>query len=258
VVTGGADAKAAAVLPAFSVRVSRRARHVRLIVDGAGQLVVVVPQRFDHRAIPTILDAKQDWIERARRRALSQGPWGRAAEPFPTRIVLPATGEDWEVEYRPSPTGGPNRRGATAVARESPGRRLVVSAAAGDEDACRRALARWLQRRARSVLVPWLERLGEQHGLHYGRVSVRHQRTRWASCSRRRGISLNLRLLFLDAGLVDYVLLHELCHTRELNHSRRFWALLQSYDSDCAAHRRQAREAWRSLPGWLESRDTPR
>jgi hypothetical protein len=106
-------------------------------------------------------------------------------------------------------------------------------------------------------LVPRLARLAAEHDLLFDRVSVRHQRTRWASCSRRRGISLNLRLLFLDAALVDYVLLHELCHTRELNHSRRFWDLLQSYDPDCVAHRRQAREAWRSLPGWIESRHPP-
>ncbi len=58
-------------------------------------------------------------------------------------------------------------------------------------------------------------------------------------------------MLFLESALVDHILLHELCHTRELNHSPRFWALLQDHDPDCMTHRRQTRDAWRALPGWL-------
>lgn len=220
-------------------------------MTGGGELTVVVPRRFDQRAIPALLEAKRPWIARARARIGARPLPGAAAPVLPGRIALPAIGEEWEVEYRSQPTrpGSPSRR--AAVAREARDGRLVVSGPGGDEDAYRRALIGWLRRRAPSALVGRLEELARLHALAFESATVRHQRTRWGSCSPRGAISLNLRLLFLDPALVDHVLIHELCHTRELNHSKRFWALMQAHDPDWALHRRQARDAWRSLPSWV-------
>ena len=238
--------------PAFSVRVSDRARHVRLVMTAGGELVVVVPKRFDHRRIPAIVLAKSQWVERARGRVEARRAAAAAAvdDPaLPERIALRAVGEEWSVEYRAAAAGG------RAVAREANGKRLVVSAPAGDEEAARRALVAWVRRRAGRELPGRVEALATLHGFAVDRVTIRHQRTRWGSCSPRGCISLNLRLLFLEPGLVDHVLLHELCHTRELNHSKRFWGLLQGLDPDWAAHRRRTREQWRTLPRWLSTRD---
>ena len=84
-VTGIPEGEAATGLPAFTVRISSRARHVRLVMDHGGELIVVVPRRFDQRAIPAILEAKRPWIERARVRAgarrVARG-WRRAAGPY--------------------------------------------------------------------------------------------------------------------------------------------------------------------------------
>jgi len=110
-----------------------------------------------------------------------------------------------------------------------------------------------VRRRAQKELPARLEELAAAHRLSFGAVAVRHQRTRWGSCSPAHAISLNLRLLFLEPELVDHVLIHELCHTRELNHSKRFWALMQIHDPDWKRHRRQIREAWRTLPRWLHA-----
>ena len=74
---------------------------------------------------------------------------------------------------------------------------------------------------------------------------------RWASCSASGTISLNRSLLFLPAALVDYVLLHELCHLRELNHSPRFWKLLEAAMPGSSALRVEMRGAWRFVPSWL-------
>jgi predicted metal-dependent hydrolase len=242
-------------MPAFTVRVSSRARHVRLVMTGEGELIIVVPRRFDQRKIPAIVETKLPWIARARARVEARRAAAGALEAFdepslPERIVLPALGEEWVVEYRAGATG---RRGASV--REAAGRRLIVTGPAGDEESLRRALVRWLRRLAQKELTARLDELARSHSLPFGEVTVRHQRTRWGSCSPQRAISLNLRLLFLAPALVDHVLLHELCHTRELNHSKRFWALLQGHDPDCKGHRRQAREAWRTLPRWLHAGD---
>jgi predicted metal-dependent hydrolase len=128
----------------------------------------------------------------------------------------------------------------------------VVTGDLEDPTACRDAIFRWLCRRARRELVPRLEDVAREHRLDYGRVSVRLQRTRWGSCSRSKNISLNARLLFLMPVLVDYVLLHELCHTREMSHSPRFWTLLGYHDPECRSHRKHLRLAGESMPTWLD------
>ncbi len=137
------------------------------------------------------------------------------------------------------------------VVRERPGRRLAVSGDTGDALACRAALRRWLVRKARTTILPRLAVLAYEHGFATGAVSVRAQRTRWASCSHRRAISLNVKLLFLPPELVDYVLLHELCHTVRPDHSQAFWTLLGKHDPDWKTKRRQMREAHRFVPPWF-------
>jgi predicted metal-dependent hydrolase len=88
----------------------------------------------------------------------------------------------------------------------------------------RPVIERHIWRLAASELPPVVMAYAEMHGLRVERVSVRSQRSRWGSCSRRGVISLNWRLLQAPVSVRDYLVLHELMHLREMNHSRRFWA----------------------------------
>jgi predicted metal-dependent hydrolase len=98
----------------------------------------------------------------------------------------------------------------------------------------RPALERVMRRLATAELPTQLLTLAAAHGLHVSGVSVRNQRSRWGSCSRSGRIALNWRLLQMPDAVREYVLLHELMHLREPNHSPRFWALV---DAVCPAHR---------------------
>jgi predicted metal-dependent hydrolase len=82
---------------------------------------------------------------------------------------------------------------------------------------------------ARKKIIGRLQQLAQQHGFTYSKVSIRNQRTRWGSCSKNGNISLNIKLVALPPELFDYVLLHELVHTRIHNHSKRFWKALDKY-----------------------------
>jgi len=127
---------------------------------------------------------------------------------------------------------------------------LLVFGKVEDEKACMAALQRWLHRRATEFLVPMLERMDKKTGLHFSRVFVKRQRTRWASCSKNRAISLNAKLLFLEPDLVEYCMAHELCHIEVMNHSQKFWSLVQYHSPDYKRHDYRLRDAWKSVPRW--------
>ncbi|MCK4810040.1 MAG: M48 family metallopeptidase [Candidatus Omnitrophica bacterium] len=79
---------------------------------------------------------------------------------------------------------------------------------------------------ARKKLISRLEELSKQHGFTYNRIFIRNQRTRWGSCSAKNNINLNIKLIQLPDKLIDYIILHELVHTRIKNHSKDFWTEL--------------------------------
>ena len=95
---------------------------------------------------------------------------------------------------------------------------------------------------ARKKLTHRLNELSRQYGFTYNRVFIRNQKTRWGSCSARNNISLNSKLLSLPQELIDYVILHELVHTRERNHSKSFWAELNKFVGDARALKSRLKE----------------
>ena len=95
---------------------------------------------------------------------------------------------------------------------------------------------------ARKKLTHRLNELSRQYGFTYNRVFIRNQKTRWGSCSARNNISLNRKLLSLPQELIDYVILHELVHTRKRNHSKSFWAELNKFVGDARALKSRLKE----------------
>jgi len=229
----------------YHLRVSARARNVRLCVTVQKGLEVVVPRGYDARNVPRILERSERWIRSALQRVESQRNALAAIPPWqlPLEVALRADGAVWQVQAR--------KTAARRVSvREQAAGCLLVSGPIEDEARCRDALTRWLMHQTRTRLIPRLQDISLRIGLRYRRASVRRQTTRWASCSARRTISLNAKLLFLPPELVDYVLVHELCHLDELNHSKRFWALVHRHHPDFRKHNGQLREFWRSIPRW--------
>lgn len=96
-----------------------------------------------------------------------------------------------------------------------------------------------LRTQAKAELPPRLAELAALHGFHYNKVFIKNNVSNWGSCSSLGNINLNLRLVELPSQLRDYVMLHELCHLKYLNHSPEFHALLESV---CPGHRALARQ----------------
>jgi hypothetical protein len=235
-------------VPEYTVKESPRAKHARLKLSMRDGLVVVVPRGFDRDRIPGILEKKKQWLERAQEKIHTQQKFFEPEPPgkIPERLSLRGIGEEYAVDYRPTESTR-----VTAVERS--GRRLLVHGDTDNPTACKAALRRWLNRKMHDHVAPWLTRLAEERGFQVHRVLVKSQRTRWGSCSRHGTISLNIKLLFIPEDLIRYVLLHELCHTVHLNHSREFWALLKERDPDFRQKDQRLRTVWRYVPPWLDS-----
>lgn len=152
-------------------------------------LEVVVPRGFDRAVVPALVLDKAGWVARVERR-FGEERAARDADPpdrLPHTILLRALDEEWAVEYVPTAST------RVTVTERGPGF-LRVSGSVADLAACRMGLCRWLGRKARQSLIPWLGAVGREQGLHHAEVVIRAQRTRWGSCSRRGAMSLNQTL----------------------------------------------------------------
>jgi predicted metal-dependent hydrolase len=204
----------------YTVARSARARRVRVSVEADGEVRVTLPQRAPKRAAAEAVRELAPWIER-RKRALSRA----AAEVARTPGTVPYLGR--ELALRPQP-------GRERVHRR--GDELLVPA--GE---LRPALERWYRRQARLEIAPRLDAAVARAGTSYSGLTIRGQRTRWASCSTNRAMSFNWRLLLATEAVLDYVVEHEVCHIEVMDHSPRFWALLESRVPDWREHSRWLR-----------------
>lgn len=234
----------------YSVRESDRAKNVSIKVARTGAIELVVPTGFSRRRLSEIVRDRQDWIAKTlhrleqERQSLPQ----ELVSPCPERIVLGAIPETWDVVYQSAPRDRLRYRvtGATT---------LTVEGNVGAIAPCQDVLRHWLASRAKTYLPDWLRRVSRDVGLPCNDIAIRKQRTLWASCSSRKNISLNYKLLFLPPHLVRYVFVHELCHTVYMNHSHRFWGLVGDIDPNYEWKDRELRQAWKYVPQWVD--DTP-
>jgi predicted metal-dependent hydrolase len=156
------------MLEHYDLRVSARARAMRVSVYPGGAVTVTVPRRYSIRALERFLSRYAPWIERAQKRSTS------------LRTIRA-------------------KRGAIPAYKE----------------------------RARALLTERCAYFAERYGVHYAKITIRAQKRRWGSCSRAGNLSFNYKIALLSPELVDYIVVHELCHLLQFDHSRAFWALVE-------------------------------
>ncbi|MEJ2274818.1 MAG: SprT family zinc-dependent metalloprotease [Woeseiaceae bacterium] len=226
----------------FSVRRSGRARRLSIKVYPRGRVEVVVPRRTSARAVQAFVESHRDWINNTRAAFAAEHP----SEPFalPSRINLPAIDRAYCVRYERA-TEAQNVRYRTI------GSTIVLSGATDDEKSCVAALRRWLTALAKKEFLPRLRALSAETGNAFQRMQVRGQRTCWGSHSGKGTVSLNFCLLFLEPRQLRYVLVHELCHARHMDHSARFWRLVGRFEPDYRQLDKGLNDAWTYIPTWV-------
>ena len=194
---------------------------MRVTVDLTRGVEVVLPRRAPEREAAAAIRELRPWIER--RVAELEGARAAVAARGDT---VPYLGRSLELSAQPW---------RTRVLRRGD----VLFVPAGE--ARTPALERWYRRAARAEIEPRLKRACALAGTSYSRLTIRGQRTRWASCSRSGAMSFNWRLLLAPEAVLDYVVWHEVCHLEVMDHSPRFWRLLAARDPGYREHLRWLR-----------------
>jgi predicted metal-dependent hydrolase len=211
----------------YQVRRSDRARRVRVTVDPARGVEVVLPRRAPAREAAAAVRELRPWIER------------RVAEIEGARAAVAARGDT--VPYLGRDLALSGEAGRSRVTRRGD----VLFVPVGAERTP--ALERWYRRAARSEIEPRLQRACALVGTSYATLTIRGQRTRWASCSRSGAMSFNWRLLLAPEAVLDYVVWHEVCHLEVMDHSPRFWRLVAARSPGYREHVRWLRANGQAL-----------
>lgn len=219
----------------YSLKVSARARYVRLAIKPYQGLEVVIPKRFPKKQIPRILQQHEEWITTQ----LQNHQHSLQPVELPGHVSITLTDTDFPVRYEPS---------SKPALRERQDHLNILHST--DLQAVE-LLRAWIRDKAKKVLNAKLEDVAGEFGFNYKKCIIRSQKSRWGSRSSSGTISLNDQLLFMPAQTVQYLMIHELCHTHHMNHSRQFWRLVEKYCADYKKHEQVLAQRKEWVPDWF-------
>jgi predicted metal-dependent hydrolase len=202
-------------LPESYTIVHRNVRHVRISVDRLQRVQIVVPYHLPEAVLEEILRKKEQWIQKHLKRFRSAAPPIAVGE---NELLL--RGMIFRIDIRE------DMRSRIVVDRENG----TIRAGTGFRSPVIRL--RWYRKAAEEYFHPRVAELATVHGFQYSKVTLRRQKSRWGSCSKKKAISLNARLIKAPDAVSDYVILHELAHTEHMNHSREYWRRVQGLCPD--------------------------
>ena len=220
--------------PAFSVRVSPRAKRPRLHVLPDSGLEVVLPQTVPLETAAKIVEHHKEWICNALSR---MGISGSRIGALPDSVCLHGGEEERLIVCGREDASAPNT--------------IRLRASRDDIDAALRELKNWARTYAVAVLGQEAALLAQRHSLPYASLRFRRQKSRWGSCSSKGALSLNTCLIFLPLDLARHIIMHELAHTRHMNHGQGFWKTLFVMEPNALQLDKRLRSAWRFVPGWI-------
>lgn len=228
----------------YGIRRSDRASRMTIRILPGPRIEVVLPRFVAEEEAHRFIRKESAWVRTTFRKMekKEESPPRRKQQPgHPDELHFLLTGKRYRIHYlwRDVPWTG---------ARIRDPENIDVTGNILPPENCRAALTDLIRRTAETLLPPMLSELAAQHGFTYSSATVRLQKRRWGSCSSRGAISLNAFLIFFPPELVEYVLLHELCHLRKMNHSPEFWQELERICPDALKRRKSLNFHSRLLP----------
>lgn len=269
----------------LKVRLSNKAKHLRLSLSHSGVLEVVVPHRVATRTLtrrhktqtpsasssasaqaqtsePALeslaaefAESHRSWVERAAKRTKPQrDAYTESREAgLPTHLDFPLANELWLIEYKPTaaesvtvkPDGLRRYEGAKQI------RALKVGGAVENEALCRKALVRFVTRRAKELIPVFAREVCHEVGATPREITVNNRKSAWGICTQAGDIRIDRKVLFFPTDMARQVVLHEAAHLKHLNHSERFYNELFSYEGSTREVEKAVKKAIRLIPAWF-------
>ncbi len=222
----------------YMVKRSARCRYARIEFKSDTGLSVVIPRHYALERVPVLLQEKITWITRQitkhrlnlnsiRTQRIAIGNFisflGRNIQLTKASIIEDSREHAYLIEDK-----------------------LIVNCADAELE---EVVTSWYRKQAFLILKQKVDETISLLGVEYTRLMIRGQKTRWGSCSRKGTLSFNWKLMMFSEPVIDYVVLHEVAHLKEMNHSKRFWAIVEWYCPECHEHRKWLRLYGQQIAG---------
>jgi predicted metal-dependent hydrolase len=217
----------------YTLKRSYKAKLIWLNIKRKTGLTVTIPCSYEIENLPEYLTINSKWILRNLDKYCHEQP------ALQVMNIRPANTISYLGKFIPIMHKRKNS-GQTALKLEQ--NNLIISHNSTSKYLSSVELEQWYRLQASKLIKNKVEIFSQQMGLTYNRVVIRDQKSRWGSCSYRKNLNFNWRLIMAPEPVLDYVVLHELCHLKEMSHSKSFWSLLGSY---CPR--------WHELRNWLDN-----
>lgn len=212
----------------YRIRRSKKAKRIGikisrdfLLGDTQQMIELVVPEGESIKKAETFLHSKKDWIAKKLKQKVYNGKFyylGREISVYQQYDMF--------------------RRNYRVIFEDD---KLVISSPSEAAIDKHEVYISWLRARAKEYIPKRVMKIANEYDFNGKRISIRNQKTRWGSCSNKGMLSFNCKLMAMDRKTIDYVIVHELCHLKEMNHTKKFWKLVEEIIPDYDYYRKKLR-----------------
>lgn len=207
----------------LDIRLDRRARGYKLTMQKEGRLRLTLPRDLSEKDIQSLLTRHRRWISN---RLKEQEIKSRIGDPFICKngAHLPVLGNSVRLSLKPAEDRSPTWHFKNA--------HLEICVPEMNPDYILPLIQHWYRRITYAFLEERVPFWAAHIQVTFNRIFVKNQRSLWASCSRKNNLNFNWRTVLLPYSTADYLIIHELCHLKELNHSPKFWNIVEKHCPD--------------------------
>lgn len=231
----------------YSVVFSNR-KTVGIGISKDGRLTVRAPYGTSRLTIERILREKEDWIRKSMERVMEEARQNNApSDRYFDGALFPLHGGAAELMLREVPDADSI---IVSLRPDVRGTLLSVRGSNLTPERVQEAIDVWGRKYAKAYLEARVRQYAEKLDVEIGRITIRETKTRWGSCTADGNLNFHWKLILLPKSICDYVIVHELCHRFEMNHSKAFWANVAAVFPDYKDRRKKLKEIEKRILSW--------
>lgn len=203
-------------------------------ISPEGDILVKAPNFLNNSYIKEFILSKESWISKR----VSRIKEGIIKYPFTEHSTIPFLGDKLTIKT------GVHKRGVIL-------NKELLLLPLGCKD-IKATLRKWYKSMAKEIITKEVTQFSDKIGVEFNRIFIKEQKTRWGSCSGKRNLNFNWKIILTEPELLQYLVIHEVCHLVHMNHSKQFWKLVEQHDPNYRLHRKKLQDAGYYLISFLK------